>query len=432
MDIFNYSRRETSEVNIGATPMGGSNPIRIQSMTNTSTQDTDACVAQAKRIVDAGGEYVRLTTQGVKEAENLMNINAALRQDGYMTPLVADVHFNPKVADVAAQYAEKVRINPGNYVDSARTFKHLEYTDEEYAQELRKIRDRFVPFLNICKANHTAIRIGVNHGSLSDRVMSRYGDTPEGMVESCMEFLRICVAEQFMDVVISIKASNTVIMVKTVRLLAHIMEKEEMHFPLHLGVTEAGDGEEAMDIFYKEKDIALLILDVMMPKMDGWEVCREIRKNSKVPIIMLTARGDERDELLGFELGVDEYISKPFSPKILVARVEAILRRTGQSNPDEILSAGGIVIDKAAHQATVDDKPMDLSFKEFELLTYFLENEGIALSREKILNSVWNYDYFGDARTIDTHVKKLRSKMGDKGEYIKTVWGMGYKFEVGE
>ena len=197
-------------------------------------------------------------------------------------------------------------------------------------------------------------------------------------------------------------------------------------------VLEAGDGAEALDIFFGTEGIALVILDVMMPKMDGWEVCREIRKNSKVPIIMLTARGDERDELLGFELGVDEYISKPFSPKILVARVEAILRRTGQSNPDEILSAGGIVIDKAAHQATVDDKPMDLSFKEFELLTYFLENEGIALSREKILNSVWNYDYFGDARTIDTHVKKLRSKMGDKGEYIKTVWGMGYKFEVGE
>ena len=197
-------------------------------------------------------------------------------------------------------------------------------------------------------------------------------------------------------------------------------------------VLEAGDGMEAMDLFYEDKDIALIILDVMMPKMDGWQVCREIRVNSKVPIIMLTARGDERDELQGFQLGVDEYISKPFSPKILVARVEAILRRTGQSNPDEILSAGGIVIDKAAHQATVDNKPMDLSFKEFELLTYFLENEGIALSREKILNSVWNYDYFGDARTIDTHVKKLRSKMGDKGEYIKTVWGMGYKFEVDE
>ena len=197
-------------------------------------------------------------------------------------------------------------------------------------------------------------------------------------------------------------------------------------------VLEAGDGEEAMDIFYEEKDIALILLDVMMPKMDGWEVCREIRKNSKVPIIMLTARGDERDELLGFDLGVDEYISKPFSPKILVARVEAILRMTGQDAGGDVLSAGGIVIDKAAHQASVDGEPMELSFKEFELLTYFLENQGIALSREKILNSVWNYDYFGDARTIDTHVKKLRSKMGAKGEYIKTVWGMGYKFEVDE
>ena len=195
-------------------------------------------------------------------------------------------------------------------------------------------------------------------------------------------------------------------------------------------VLEAGNGEEAMDIFYEEKDIALIILDVMMPKMDGWEVCREIRKNSKVPIIMLTARSDERDELLGFDLGVDEYISKPFSPKILVARVEAILRRTGQNNPEDVISAGGIVIDKAAHLATVDGKPMELSFKEFELLTYFLENQGIALSREKILNNVWNYDYFGDARTIDTHVKKLRNKLGDKGNYIKTIWGMGYKFEV--
>ena len=195
-------------------------------------------------------------------------------------------------------------------------------------------------------------------------------------------------------------------------------------------VLEAGDGEQAIDIFFKEKDISLVILDVMMPKMDGWEVCREIRKNSKVPIIMLTARSDERDELLGFDLGVDEYISKPFSPKILVARVEAILRRTGQNNPEDVISAGGIVIDKAAHLATVDGKPMELSFKEFELLTYFVENQGIALSREKILNNVWNYDYFGDARTIDTHVKKLRSKLGPKGDNIKTVWGMGYKLEV--
>ena len=195
-------------------------------------------------------------------------------------------------------------------------------------------------------------------------------------------------------------------------------------------VLEAEDGMEAMDYFYADKDIALIILDVMMPRMDGWQVCREIRMHSKVPIIMLTARSEERDELQGFDLGVDEYISKPFSPKILVARVEAILRRTqGSGNADEI-SAGGIVVDKAAHTVMSDGSPVDLSFKEFELLTYFMENQGIALSREKILNNVWNYDYFGDARTIDTHVKKLRSKLGDKGEYIKTIWGMGYKFEV--
>lgn len=244
IDLFNYTRRTSSETNVGATPLGGDNPIRIQSMTNTVTMDTEACVEQAKRIIDAGGEYVRLTTQGPKEAENMLNINIGLRSQGYMTPLVADVHFNAKVADIAAQYVEKVRINPGNYVDTARTFKQLEYTDEEYAAELEKIRNRFIPFLNICKQNHTAIRIGVNHGSLSDRIMSRYGDTPEGMVESCMEFLRICVEENFTDVVISIKASNTVVMVKTVRLLVAVMENEGMAFPLHLGVTEAGDGED--------------------------------------------------------------------------------------------------------------------------------------------------------------------------------------------
>ena len=196
-------------------------------------------------------------------------------------------------------------------------------------------------------------------------------------------------------------------------------------------VIEAADGEEAVDIFFKEKDIGLIILDVMMPKMDGWEVCKTIRRYSQVPIIMLTARSEERDELLGFELGVDEYISKPFSPKILVARTEAILRR-GSVSTGEILEADGIRVDKDAHEVSVDGKPVDLSNKEFELLTYFLENQGIALSREKILNNVWNYDYFGDARTIDTHVKKLRSKLGDKGEYIKTIWGMGYKFEVSE
>lgn len=195
-------------------------------------------------------------------------------------------------------------------------------------------------------------------------------------------------------------------------------------------VVEAEDGSQALDIFFGQKDIALIILDVMMPKMDGWEVCREVRQYSKVPIIMLTAKSDERDELQGFQLGVDEYISKPFSPKILVARVEAILRRTNQLGEKEILEAGGIVLNKSAHSVTIDGKDVELSYKEFELLTYFLENRGIALSREKILNNVWNYDYFGDARTIDTHVKKLRSKMGQKGDLIKTIWGMGYKLEV--
>lgn len=194
-------------------------------------------------------------------------------------------------------------------------------------------------------------------------------------------------------------------------------------------VLEAENGEQAVDIFFEQKDISLIILDVMMPKMDGWQVCREIRKFSKIPIIMLTAKSDEKDELLGFELGVDEYISKPFSPKILVARVEAIVRRTIPTS-DEIMEIGGIVIDKAAHEVRIDGESIDLSVKEFELLTYFITNKGVALSREKILNNVWNYDYFGDARTIDTHVKKLRSKMGDKGDFIKTIWGMGYKFEV--
>ena len=195
-------------------------------------------------------------------------------------------------------------------------------------------------------------------------------------------------------------------------------------------VLEASNGEEAMDIFYSDKEIGLLILDVMMPKMDGWEVCREVRKTSKVPIIMLTAKADERDELLGFELGVDEYVTKPFSPKILVERVEAILRRSNMGNNDGIITVGDIRMDKNAHEVFVEGKPIELSFKEFELLAYFIENQGIALSRERILNNVWNYDYFGDARTIDTHVKKLRNKMGEQGKYIKTIWGMGYKFEV--
>ena len=241
---MNYKRRNTTVAHVGPIAIGGDNPIRIQSMTTTNTNDTVACVSQAKRIIEAGGELVRLTTQGTREAENMRNISAALKAEGIMTPLVADVHFNARVADVAAQYCEKVRINPGNYVDPARTFRHLEYTDEEYQAELQKIDARLVPFINICKEHHTAVRIGVNHGSLSDRIMSRYGDTPEGIVESCMEFLRIFRREHFDDVVISIKASNTVVMVQSVRLLVKAMDREDMHYPLHLGVTEAGEGED--------------------------------------------------------------------------------------------------------------------------------------------------------------------------------------------
>ena len=239
-----YQRRKSSVAQVGQIANGGDNPIRIQSMGTVDTNNTEGCVAQAKRIIDAGGELVRFTTQGTREAENMKNISARLKADGYQAPLVADVHFTAHVADVAARYCEKVRINPGNYVDPGRTFKHLEYTDEEYAAELKKIEEKLIPFLNICKEHHTAVRIGVNHGSLSDRIMSRYGDTPAGIVESCMEFLRIFKREQFNDVVISIKASNTVVMVTTVRLLVKTMDKEDMHYPLHLGVTEAGEGED--------------------------------------------------------------------------------------------------------------------------------------------------------------------------------------------
>ena len=244
MNDFNYRRRHSSTVQIGNVPLGGDNPIRIQSMTSTSTLDTDASVAQCRRIFDAGADYVRLTAQGVREAHNIGEIRAALHAAGYTKPLVADIHFNPKAAFEAAATTDKVRINPGNFVDAARTFKKLEYTDEEYAAELEKIRRAVVPFIAICREHHTAVRLGVNHGSLSDRIMSRYGDTPAGMVESAMEYLRIFREENFNDVAISIKASNTVIMVETVRRLVEEMDREDMHYPLHLGVTEAGDGED--------------------------------------------------------------------------------------------------------------------------------------------------------------------------------------------
>lgn len=244
MDFFNYKRRPTVDVHVGNIIMGGNYPVVVQTMTNTNTLDTEGSVAQCERIIAAGADLIRLTTQGVREANNLREIHQELRDKGYTTPLSADIHFNPRAAEVAATIAEKVRINPGNFVDKQKTFAELIYTDEEYAQELEKIRSKVVPFLRICKEHGTAVRIGVNHGSLSDRIMSRYGDTPEGMVESCMEYLRIAIDEDFTDIVISMKASNTLLMTKAVRLLVATMDRENIHFPLHLGVTEAGDGED--------------------------------------------------------------------------------------------------------------------------------------------------------------------------------------------
>ena len=244
MNLFNYARRTTVEVNVGGVTIGCTNPVRVQSMTNTSTMDTDGSVEQVLRIVAKGGELVRLTTQGNREAVNMGDIKAQLKARGCNVPLVADVHFNAAVADTAARYADKVRVNPGNYVDAARTFKHIEYTDAEYAEELKRLRERFVAFLDICKAEGRAVRVGVNHGSLSDRIMNRYGDTPQGVVESCMEFLRICRDEDFNNVVVSIKTSNTSMMVTTVRRLVRVMAEEGINFPLHLGVTEAGDAED--------------------------------------------------------------------------------------------------------------------------------------------------------------------------------------------
>lgn len=244
IDLFNYARRATVEVNVGGVTIGCTNPVRVQSMTNTSTMDTDGSVEQVLRIVAKGGELVRLTTQGNREAVNMGDIKAQLKARGCNVPLVADVHFNAAVADTAARYADKVRVNPGNYVDAARTFKHIDYTDAEYAEELVRLRERFVAFLDICKAEGRAVRVGVNHGSLSDRIMSRYGDTPSGVVESCMEFLRICRDENFNNVVVSIKTSNTTMMVTTVRRLVRVMAEEGIAYPLHLGVTEAGDAED--------------------------------------------------------------------------------------------------------------------------------------------------------------------------------------------
>ena len=334
-------RRETTPTHVGNITIGGGAPIRVQSMTTTNTNDTEASVAQAKRIIAAGGELVRLTTQGRREAENMANISAALKAEGIMTPLVADVHFNANVADVAALYCEKVRVNPGNYVDPARTFKKLEYTDEEYAEELKKIEQRFVPFLNICKEHKTAVRIGVNHGSLSDRIMSRYGDTPEGIVESCLEFLRICKREQFNDVVLSIKASNTVVMVTSVRLLVKAMEKEDMHYPLHLGVTEAGEGEDGR--IKSAVGIGALLTEGIG---DTIRVSLSEEPEAEIPIAK---------KLVSF---IDECAAKRESARI---ENDTLILEFDEDNTEDLqlkaaMSAGALLIDGKAKELTIYNK----------------------------------------------------------------------------
>ena len=322
-------RRKTHEVKIGKLRIGGENPVAVQSMTTCSTLDTDGCIAQAIRIIEAGGQLVRLTTQGTREAENLRNIKAGLIERGYGdVPLCADVHFNPNVADVAATIVEKVRINPGNYVDPARQFKALEYTDEEYRQELKRLDERFCRFLSICREHGTAIRIGVNHGSLSDRIMSRYGDTPEGIVESCMEFLRICERERFRDVVVSIKASNTVVMVQSVRLLCQQMEKEGMDYPLHLGVTEAGEGEDGR--LKSAVGIGALLIDGIG---DTIRVSLSEEPECEIPVaqsILQAAR---------VQMHKTEYISCPGCGRTLydlqdtIRRIKAAVEEKAQTDP---------------------------------------------------------------------------------------------------
>ena len=367
-------RRFTTPTHVGNITIGGGAPIRVQSMTTTNTNDTEACVAQAKRIISAGGELVRLTTQGRREAENMKNISAALKAEGIMTPLVADVHFNANVADIAAKYCEKVRVNPGNYVDPARTFKHLEYTDEEYQAELKRIEERFVPFLNICKEHHTAVRIGVNHGSLSDRIMSRYGDTPEGIVESCMEFLRICKRENFNDVVLSIKASNTVVMVTSVRLLVKAMDQENMHYPLHLGVTEAGEGEDGR--IKSAVGIGALLSegigDTIRVSLSE-EPENEIPVAKKLidpPLPSLQGRGevtDVKSENLSSPLSPSDIPSTPLSPSVPYHTVcrwivdDVLYVALNEDDADDVklyaaMWAGAPLIDGKAHELVIYNK----------------------------------------------------------------------------
>ena len=361
MDLFNYKRRATCEVQVGNRPLGASNPIRIQSMTNTSTMDTEGTIEQAIRIIEKGADYVRCTAQGIKEAENLGLIREGLFERGYATPLVADIHFNPNAGDAAAKHVEKVRINPGNYVDAARMFNKLEYTEEDYLLEIKKIEERFIPFLNICKANSRAIRIGVNHGSLSDRIMSRYGDTVEGMVESCMEFLRICVAENFFDVVISMKASNTVVMVRSVRWLIEVMEREGMNFPVHLGVTEAGDGEDGR--VKSAVGIGALLADGYG---DTIRVSLSEAPENEVPVAKKLAEyiteRENHEPILGERFSEFNY----FAPE---RRVSVAVKGIGGANPPAVLSTLSKQTTPPNDYLVSVDKVFDREGNSFEIVS---------------------------------------------------------------
>ena len=369
-----YKRRFSTEARVGKIGIGGSNPIRIQSMGTVDTNNTEGCVAQAKRIIDAGGELVRFTTQGIREAENMKNISARLKADGYDTPLVADVHFTAHTADVAALYCEKVRINPGNYVDPGRTFKHLEYTDEEYAAELQKIEAKLVPFLNICKEHHTAVRIGVNHGSLSDRIMSRYGDTPEGIVESCMEFLRIFRREQFNDVVISIKASNTVVMVTTVRLLVQTMDKEDMHYPLHLGVTEAGEGEDG-------RIKSAVGIGALLTEGIGDTIRVSLSEEPECEIPVARKLVDMIDECAALRAQAEASIKDD----TITLNVEAEDWESLQLKA--AMAVGALLIDKKAHQLVINSsKFKDQSSKLIELADGILQAARIKFTKTEYIS----------------------------------------------
>ena len=460
MNLSEYSRRPSGEVRIGRVVIGGGHPVAVQSMTNTDTNDTEACAAQIERIDRAGGGIVRLTAQGRREGENLANIVRRVREDGFDTAIVADIHFVPEVAAIAAKYVDKVRINPGNY-----------RTDHGELEAL----------IAQCRERGVALRIGVNHGSLSKRVFDRWGDTPQGMVVSAMEFLRVCKAQGFDQVVVSMKSSNTRVMVAAYRLLVEAMDAEDMHYPIHLGVTEAGNGIEGriksavgigalmadgigdtirvslteapeneipvaellvkhfarrpgkFPVLHPER-YSLILLDVMMGEMSGFRMAQLLKadpETARVPVIFCTAKDSEDDTVAGLNIGADDYITKPFSVREVLARVRSVLRRTSAARAEsESIRFEGLEIDLRRKVCTLDGKELQLTKKEFEILALLLSNRGVIFSREEILRRIWSDEVIVLDRTVDVNITRLRRKVGPYGEHIVTRLGYGYGFEA--